>query len=215
MPGPLWRSPPQTLRAKARPWQARSSHVRPVGLLYGATAGAAVADELALPLAGGPIAFAAAEADRRRARQYQDAAVHGAGTCFVGRGRSGFLCSRGSRRAAALRRTPALDRPVLMGIVNVTPDHSPMAACSTPGGGDRTCCRARRPAPASSISAASRPGRAPTPWTRRKSLIASYPVIEGLAGLPAVISVDTRKATAARRRQARRQDPQRRVGAHP
>jgi len=36
-------------------------YVRPVGLLYGATAGAAVPEGLALPLAGGPIAFAAAE----------------------------------------------------------------------------------------------------------------------------------------------------------
>ena len=36
-------------------------YLRPVGFLYGAAAEAAMADGLALPLAGGPIAFAAAE----------------------------------------------------------------------------------------------------------------------------------------------------------
>ena len=36
-------------------------YLRPIGLLYGAAADAAVAEGVALPLAGGPIAFAAAE----------------------------------------------------------------------------------------------------------------------------------------------------------
>ena len=36
-------------------------YLRPIGLLYGAAANAAVAEGVALPLAGGPIAFAAAE----------------------------------------------------------------------------------------------------------------------------------------------------------
>ena len=36
-------------------------YLRPIGLLYGATAGVASAEGLALPLAGGPIAFTAAE----------------------------------------------------------------------------------------------------------------------------------------------------------
>ena len=36
-------------------------YVRPIGLLYGATAAEAVVEGLALPLAGGPIAFTAAE----------------------------------------------------------------------------------------------------------------------------------------------------------
>ena len=40
---------------------SRKLYLRPVGLLYGAVAEAAIADGLALPLAGGPIAFAAAE----------------------------------------------------------------------------------------------------------------------------------------------------------
>ena len=36
-------------------------YLRPLGFLYGAAAEAAIADGLALPLAGGPIAFTAAE----------------------------------------------------------------------------------------------------------------------------------------------------------
>ena len=37
------------------------AYLRPIGLLYGATASAAIAEGLALPLAGGLIAFTAAE----------------------------------------------------------------------------------------------------------------------------------------------------------
>ena len=40
---------------------AAKLYLRPVGLLYGVVADAAVADGLALPLAGGPIAFTSAE----------------------------------------------------------------------------------------------------------------------------------------------------------
>ncbi len=39
-------------------------YLRPVGFLYGAVAETAIADGLALPLAGGPIAFTCSRADR-------------------------------------------------------------------------------------------------------------------------------------------------------
>jgi dihydropteroate synthase len=93
----------------------------------------------------------------------------------------------------------ALDRPVLMGIVNVTPDsfsdgglydtkeaaivHAAELAAAGAGivdiGGEST-----------------RPGSDAV--DEREELDRIVPVIEGLNGLPAVISVDTRKARVAR-----------------
>jgi len=173
-------------------------YVRPVGLLYGATASAAVADGLALSLAGGPIAFAAAELiegvpGNTRMRLFAAPA----------------LASSGDADLAALiaritaKRPPfagiGLDRPALMGIVNVTPDsfsdgglfdtkeaaivHAAELAAAGAGiidvGGEST-----------------RPGSDAV--DEAEELDRVVPVIEGLAGLPAVISVDTRKASVAR-----------------
>jgi dihydropteroate synthase len=173
-------------------------YLRPVGLLYGATAAAAVADGLALPLTGGPIAFTAAELiegepGNTRMRLFAAPA----------------LASSGEADLAALlaritaQRPPfagiALDRPVLMGIVNVTPDsfsdgglydtkeaaivHAAELAAAGAGivdiGGEST-----------------RPGSDAV--DEKEELDRIVPVIEGLNGLPAVISVDTRKARVAR-----------------
>ena len=96
-------------------------YVRPVGLLYGAVADAAVVDGVALPLAGGPIAFTAAELiegepGNTKMRLFAAPAL-------------GLVRRRRSCRAAGAitaKRPPfagiALDRTLLMGIVNVTPD---------------------------------------------------------------------------------------------
>jgi dihydropteroate synthase len=173
-------------------------YLRPVGLLYGGAAAAAVADGLALPLAGGPIAFAAAELiegvpGNTRMRLFAASA----------------LASSGEADLAALlaritaQRPPfagiALDRPVLMGIVNATPDsfsdgglydtkegaivHAAELAAAGAGivdiGGEST-----------------RPGSDAV--DEEEELDRVVPVIEGLNGLPSVISVDTRKARVAR-----------------
>jgi dihydropteroate synthase len=173
-------------------------YVRPIGLLYGATAGAAVTDGLALPLAGGPIAFAAAELiegvpGNTRMRQFAAPA----------------LASSGDTDLAALltritaQRPPfagiALDRPVLMGIVNVTPD-----SFSDGGLYDTKEAAIVHAAELATAGAAiidvggesTRPGSDAV--TETDDLDRVVPVIEGLAGLPAVISVDTRKASVAR-----------------
>jgi dihydropteroate synthase len=173
-------------------------YVRPVGLLYGATAGSAIADGLALPLAGGGIAFAAAEliegeAGNAKRRLFTAPALAASGDPDL---------------AALLRRVTAprpplaglaLDRPVLMGIVNVTPDsfsdgglydtkeaaiiHAAELAASGAGivdvGGEST-----------------RPGSDAV--DEAEELARVVPVIEGLSGFAAVISVDTRKASVAR-----------------
>jgi dihydropteroate synthase len=173
-------------------------YLRPVGLLYGATAAAAVSDGLALPLAGGPIAFTAAELiegvpGNTRMRQFAAPALASSGETDLA-----HLLTR-----VTAQRPPfaglALDRPVLMGIVNVTPDsfsdgglydtkeaaivHAAELATAGAGiidiGGEST-----------------RPGADPV--DEREELDRIVPVIAGLAGLPAVISVDTRKASVAR-----------------
>jgi dihydropteroate synthase len=173
-------------------------YVRPIGLLYGAAAAEAVAEGLALPLAGGPIAFAAAELiegvpGNTRMRLFTAHALVSSGEAD--------LASLLARITA--KRPPfaglALDRPVLMGIVNVTPDsfsdgglfdtkeaaivHAAELATAGAGiidvGGEST-----------------RPGSEAVGQTEELDRV--VPVIAGLAGLPAVISVDTRKASVAR-----------------
>ena len=96
-------------------------YLRPVGLLYGATAEVAVADGLALPLAGGPIAFAAAEliegdTGNTRMRLFAAPALASSGDTDLAALIDAVTAKR--PRFAGL----ALDRPVLMGIVNVTPN---------------------------------------------------------------------------------------------
>jgi dihydropteroate synthase len=170
-------------------------YMRPVGLLYGAVADAAMADGLALPLAGGPIAFTAAEL------------IEGLpGNTKVRLFAAPALVASGDADLAALmkritaKRPPfaglALDRPVLMGIVNVTPD-----SFSDGGLFDSKEAAIVHAAELATAGAAivdvggesTRPGSDAVDET--EELCRVVPVIEGLAGLPAAISVDTRKAS--------------------
>src|ERR1044072_8357727 len=96
-------------------------YLRPIGFLYGAAAQEAMADGLALPLAGGPIAFTAAELieggpGNSRARLFPAhslAESHDAALSKV------LEHVTAARPPFAGR---SLDRPLIMGIVNVTPD---------------------------------------------------------------------------------------------
>jgi dihydropteroate synthase len=173
-------------------------YVRPVGLLYGATAGAAIAEGLALPLAGGPIAFTAAELIEGKpgSAKRRIFAAHA-----LAESRDADLAALLKRVAA--KRPPfaglALDSPVLMGIVNVTPD-------SFSDGGlydSKEEAIAHAAGLAASGAAiidiggeSTRPGSDLVEEKEEASRV--IPVIAGLAGLPAVISVDTRKASVAR-----------------
>jgi dihydropteroate synthase len=173
-------------------------YLRPNGLLYGATAEAAVADGLALPLAGGGIAFAAAELiegtpGKARKRLFTARALADS--------RDADLASLLERVTA--KRPPfaglALDRPALMGIVNVTPD-----SFSDGGLYDTSEEAIAHAAELASAGAAivdvggesTRPGSDAV--DEADELARVVPVVEGLKGLPAVISVDTRKAGVAR-----------------
>lgn len=173
-------------------------YLRPLGLLYGAVAEAALAEGLALPLAGGPIAFTAAEL------------IEG----FAGRAKRRMVAardlkdSRDADLAARLERVTAprppfagiaLDRPVLMGIVNVTPD-------SFSDGGlydskDDAIAHAAELVQAGAAivdigGESTRPGSDPTEAGQEGTRV--LPVINGLKGIGAVISIDTRKASVAR-----------------
>jgi dihydropteroate synthase len=116
--------------------------------------------------------------------------------------------SRESDLAALLDRVSAkrppfaglqLDRPLLMGIVNVTPD-------SFSDGGlydtkeEAIAHAAELAAQGAAIidigGESTRPGSDPVEEGEEAARV--IPVIEGLSGLPAVISVDTRKASVAR-----------------
>ena len=173
-------------------------YLRPIGLLYGAAAEAAVAEGVALPLAGGPIAFAAAELIEGEAGSARR-------RIFTARA---LADSREPHFARLLERVTAplppfagiaLDRPVLMGIVNVTPD-------SFSDGGlydskeDAIVHAAELAADGAAIvdigGESTRPGSDPTEAGQEGTRV--LPVINGLKGIGAVISIDTRKASVAR-----------------
>jgi dihydropteroate synthase len=173
-------------------------YLRPVGLLYGACAEAGIAEGLALPLVGGSIAFAAAEL-------IEGAPGEAKKHLFTAHA---LAASSDAELAALLRRVTAprppfagvaLDRPVLMGIVNVTPD-------SFSDGGlydtkEAAIVHATELAAAGAAiidigGESTRPGSDAVDEAEELGRV--VPVIEGLSGLPAVISVDTRKASVAR-----------------
>ena len=173
-------------------------YLRPVGLLYGAVAEAAIAEGLALSLAGGGIAFTAAELIEgepggAKLRLFTAHALAQSGDAEL---------------AALLRRVTAprppfagiaLDRPVLMGIVNVTPDSFSDGGLYDTKEGAIVHAAELAEAGADIIDIggeSTRPGSDQVEEGEELSRV--VPVIEGLSGLPAVISVDTRKASVAR-----------------
>ncbi len=173
-------------------------YLRPIGLLYGAAADAAVAEGVALPLAGGPIAFAAAEL-------IEGPAGRAKRQIFTARA---LAETRDADLAALLTRVTALrppfagialDRPVLMGIVNVTPD-----SFSDGGLFDSKEEAIGHAAELVNAGAAivdiggesTRPGSDPTEAGQEGTRV--LPVVTGLKGIGAVISIDTRKASVAR-----------------
>ena len=173
-------------------------YLRPVGLLYGAPADGAISEGRALALAGGPIAFTAAEVIeglpgdcKRRLFSAQELAASGDRDLIERLEKT--TSPRGSFAGLAL------DRPLLMGIVNVTPD-----SFSDGGLYDTKEEAISRAAELASLGAAivdiggesTRPGSDPVEEQEEGRRV--LPVIGDLAGLSAVISVDTRKASIAR-----------------
>jgi dihydropteroate synthase len=173
----------------------------PVSFLEGPAAAAALAQGLALPLAGGPVAFTGIEARARRA----DGAVAVQGSigelqrwaAEQGRPRQDEIAA-GLAALAAPRRDWAglrLDRPRLMGVLNVTPD-------SFSDGGDfidpeRAAAQGRALAAAGADivdvgGESTRPGAEPV--SPEEELRRIEPVVRRLAADGITVSIDTRRA---------------------
>ena len=173
-------------------------YLRPIGFLYGDMAAKAVAEGVALPLAGGAIAFTAAEliegtprAAKRRLVTAQDLA----------RSRDADLDLVLKRVTAP--RPPfagfAFTRPLIMGIVNVTPDSFSDGGLydTTEGAIVHAAELAKDGADIVDVGGEStRPGSDAVEEGEELSRV--IPVLEGLAGLRAAVSIDTRKASVAR-----------------
>lgn len=173
-------------------------YLRPIGFLYGDAGAKAVAEGLALPLAGSTIAFTAAEliegtarAAKRRLVTAQDLA----------RSRDADL-NLVLERVVAPRPAFAglnLTRPLIMGIVNVTPDSFSDGGLydSTEGAIMHAAELTKEGADIVDVGGEStRPGSDAVEEGEELSRV--IPVLEGLAGLHAAISIDTRKASVAR-----------------
>jgi dihydropteroate synthase len=176
--------------------------LRPLGLLADAAAQAAVRDSAALPLAGGPLAFAMVEA-LGRLPTGEIVATLGS-TSDVVRWAKPRGPEVGARVDALLHRISArraawagfsLDRPLVMGIVNVTPD-------SFSDGGDFADPQAAIAQGRAMLAAgvdildiggeSTRPKA--TPVAPEDELRRVEPVVRALASSGAVISIDTRHA---------------------
>jgi dihydropteroate synthase len=173
-------------------------YVRPVGIAYGAAADAAVAAGAALPLAGGPFAFTLAELIEGVPGQTKTKIFAAQALAASGETRLKSVLARITARRAPFAGL-GLDRPVLMGIVNVTPD-----SFSDGGLYDSAEAAIARAAELAGAGAAivdiggesTRPGSDAVEAEEETARV--VPVIKGLAGLPAVVSVDTRKSSVAR-----------------
>ncbi|HEY5732193.1 MAG TPA: dihydropteroate synthase, partial [Methyloceanibacter sp.] len=173
-------------------------YLRPIGFLYGDMAAKTVAEGVALPLTGGAIAFTAAEliegtpcAAKRRLVTAQDLA----------RSRDADLDLVLKRVTAP--RPPfagfAFTRPLIMGIVNVTPDSFSDGGLydTTEGAIVHAAELAKDGADIVDVGGEStRPGSDAVEEGEELSRV--IPVLEGLAGLRAAVSIDTRKASVAR-----------------
>ncbi|WP_088345892.1 MULTISPECIES: dihydropteroate synthase [Rhodomicrobium] len=169
-------------------------YLRPVGVIWGDVAAAAIAEGAALPLAGGPAAFLGAQliegVPGRTARRQLSARDIAA---------SAEPQIRATLDRLTAPRPPiaglALNRPLLMGIVNVTPDSFSDGGDFAEAGSAEAQARRLAAEGADIIDIggeSTRPGAAPVDAAEELARI--LPVLAGLRGLPTPISIDTRKA---------------------
>lgn len=174
-------------------------HLIPRGLLTGAAAALAAAGT-ALPLAGGPTVFTLVELAARRAGGGADRWLSSLADLRAWAARAGLSAAVDDQLARLSAPRPpfaglSLDRPRVMGIVNVTPDsfsdggdfHDPVAAIAHG--------RALLAAGADILDIggeSTRPGAPPVPPAAEIARV--VPVVRALAGEGALISVDTRHA---------------------
>jgi dihydropteroate synthase len=160
------------------------THYEPVGLLSGALADTARAAEQALPLAGGVLAFTAVAAHRRGAAPRLE--------------RLDAL-DPATRAVLTAPRLPwaglTLDRPRLMGVVNVTPDSFSDGGAHLDPGAAIAHGQQLAAAGAEIIDVggeSTRPGAAPT--DADEELRRVLPVVRGLSDAGLLVSIDSRRA---------------------
>ena len=180
-------------------------YLKPAGLLMGTAAANACAAGAGARLAGGPVAFNAVEVIRRSGVT-RDIAVSGLGTLRSCRLRDDVDLSTAideRLRAITASRAPfaglTLERPRLMGVVNVTPDSF--------SDGGRYASRDAAVAHGRALMAAgadildiggksTRPGAAPV--SIGEELDRVVPVIEALTKDGALVSIDSRRGAVMR-----------------
>jgi dihydropteroate synthase len=176
-------------------------YLRPAGLVGGVEAAALSEEGRALPLCGGPLAFSLCEValgeeggrTRRLLAPVEELRAWSEGLDGApGKRARALLGALTAARPGLLGL--ALDRPLVMGIVNVTPDSF------SDGGAHAEPKAAIRHGEALAAAGAhildiggesTRPGADPVPLGQELDRV--LPVIEGLAGLGVPLSVDTRK----------------------
>lgn len=175
-----------------------SAYLRPLGLLSGSIAGKAVAEGAASWLAGGPLAFTAAELIDGREGRPRARFVSAAELLAIADPNIACLRENAATRRGAFAGL-VLDRPHVMGIVNITPDSFSDGGLydNTDEGVTHAASLAQEGADILDIGGEStRPGADPLPSESELERLA--PVLKQLRGVRARLSVDTRKADVMR-----------------
>jgi dihydropteroate synthase len=181
-------------------------YLRPTGLLTGTAAANAYGAGMAAPLAGGPVVFTAGELIRRKgdARDAAVAALGGLRSCRL-RDDDPDLSQAIEQRLDAIMapRPPfaglSLDRPRIMGVVNVTPDSFSDGGRYASRDAAIAHGRALVDAGADIVDVggeSTRPGAAPVSLDEELDRV--VPVIEALVREGALVSIDTRHAAVMR-----------------
>jgi dihydropteroate synthase len=169
-------------------------YLKPTGLLTAAAC--ACAQGIAVPLAGGPVAFTAAEVIRRNGAR-REVGVRGLGE---------LRADAAVRERLAVLSAPrppfvglALDRPRIMGVINVTPDS--FSDGGRYGSPDTAIAHGRALIAAGADildigGESTRPGAAPVSVGEETERV--LPVVEALAKDGALVSIDTRRAAVMR-----------------
>jgi dihydropteroate synthase len=181
------------------------TYIRPLGLIGGEAAREAVAAGWALPLAGGPAAFTACEIWSRDAHGSARAVVPAAGLASWLDRQPGQTRARAARARDRLLAPPSWPsglpqrRPLIMGVVNVTPDSfSDGGRFVEPG--IAVAHGLRLHAEGADIvdigGESTRPGAAAV--TADEEIRRVIPVVQDLARAGVLVSIDTRKAAVMR-----------------
>ncbi|MFZ1107223.1 MAG: dihydropteroate synthase [Rhodomicrobium sp.] len=173
-------------------------YLEPIGLLYGEVAKEAVSLGAALPLAGSAIAFGAVRLWEGEPGNLKHAVVRTSTIQAIEEPGVKDLLDRISAPRASIAGV-SMNRPRIMGIVNVTPDSFSDGGDTFDPGAAIERAKALSDSGADFIDIggeSTRPGAETVPAEEEASRI--LPVLRGLATLKTPISVDTRKPEAMR-----------------